>query len=223
MARRTLAAVIGALGAVSLLLAGCSGSGVNAETLDPPASTVTTSPLTPGPAATSTSSAGPSVEPSVGTSRATVGSSGAGASPTAAASTEGTDRAAVQAQWIKSWDVYLEIARTPAAERKALVKTVAVDPARANMLKDAGKFDAQGLETYGELGHRISWPQPIAGRDYAVIDDCQDASRSGSVMTATGDKVTVGVARDHYQGRLVKGEDGVWRVEQVFYLKDEPC
>jgi hypothetical protein len=117
----------------------------------------------------------------------------------------------------------MEIARTPAAEREALVATVAVDPARANMLKDAQKFDAQGLETYGELGHRISWPQTVAGRDYAVIDDCQDASQSGSLKTATGQKVTAGVARDHYQGRLVKSKDGVWRVEQVFYLKDEPC
>ena len=43
------------------------------------------------------------------------------------------------------------------------------------------------------------------------------------MRTATGDKVTVGVARDHYQGSLVKGDDGVWRVQQIFYLKDEPC
>lgn len=91
------------------------------------------------------------------------------------------------------------------------------------MLKDAGKFDSQGVETYGELGHRISWPQPVAGRTFAVIDDCQDRSHSGSMKTATGVKLTVGIARDHYQGRLVKGNDGVWRVEQVFYLKDEPC
>ncbi len=137
--------------------------------------------------------------------------------------TEATDRAAVEAQWIRSWDVYTGIARIPKAQRETLVDTVAVGPARANMLKDAGRFDSQGLETYGELGHRISWPQPIAGRDYAVIDDCQDASDAGSKRVGTGDKVTVGVARDHYQGRLVKGDDGRWRVEQVFYLKDGPC
>ena len=140
-----------------------------------------------------------------------------------ASAAEAAARAAVESQWIKSWDVYMEIARTPAVARKALVETVAIDPARANMLKDAGKFDSQGVETYGELGHRVSWPQPIAGRAYAVVDDCQDRSHSGSQKTGTGVKVTVGVARDHYQGRLVKGEDAVWRVEQVFYLKDEPC
>jgi len=91
------------------------------------------------------------------------------------------------------------------------------------MLSDAAKFVTQGLETYGSLGHRISWPQPINGGTTALIDDCQDRSQSGAIKTATGDKVTVGVARDHYQGSLVKGDDGVWRVEQVYYLNDEPC
>ena len=136
---------------------------------------------------------------------------------------ESADRAAVESQWVKSWDVYLEIARTPASDREALAATVAVDPTKTNMLSDAAKFDTQGLETYGSLGHRISWPQPINGGTTALIDDCQDRSQSGAIKTATGDKISVGVARDHYQGSLVKGDDGVWRVEQVYYLKDEPC
>ena len=64
---------------------------------------------------------------------------------------ESADRAAVESQWVKSWDVYLEIARTPAADREALVAAVAVDPTKTNMLSDAAKFDSQGLETYGSL------------------------------------------------------------------------
>ena len=91
------------------------------------------------------------------------------------------------------------------------------------MLEAGTQFDAQGLQTYGTLGHRISWPQPINGAPTALIDDCQDRSQSGYFKTATGDKLTVGVPRDHYQGSLVKGDDGVWRVTQAFYLKDEPC
>ncbi|MGS0688858.1 hypothetical protein ACVBEQ_27535 [Nakamurella sp. GG22] len=213
MRRRIPAALIGALAGACVLLAGCSGSGVNAETLDPPATT------TSAPLAASSSAPVSAVPPgSAVASPSNVASASGGV-----ADVEAADRAAIESQWIESWDVYMEIARTPKAEREALVTTIAVDPARANMLKDAAKFDSQGLETYGELGHRISWPQPVGGRTFAVIDDCQDRSHSGSRKTATGDKVTVGVARDHYQGRLVKGEDGVWRVEQVFYLKEEPC
>ena len=112
---------------------------------------------------------------------------------------------------------------TPAADREALAATVAVDPIKAKMLEAGTQFDAQGLQTYGTLGHRISWPQPINGAPTAVLDDCQDASQTGSMKTATGDKATVGVPRDHYQGSLVRGDDGIWRVAQVFYLKDEPC
>ena len=210
--RKRATAAIGLL-VVGAVLGGCTGtSGVNTQTLDP----------------ISTSTASPSTEASPSQVSASQSPSRAGPSVTSGTESglpvdESADRAAVESQWVKSWDVYLEIARTPAADREALVATVAVDPTKTNMLSDAAKFDAQGLETYGSLGHRISWPQSINGATTAVIDDCQDASQSGSMKTATGDKVTVGVARDHYQGNLVKGDDGVWRVEQVFYLKDEPC
>jgi hypothetical protein len=156
--------------------------------------------------------------------------SSAVASPSPTAGTDSTlpsgeavDRAAVESQWIKSWDVLLAIGRTPAADREALAASVAVDPIKAKMLEAGTQFDSQGLQTYGTLGHRISWPQSINGAPTAVIDDCQDRSQAGSMKTATGDKVTVGVPRDHYQGNLVKGDDGVWRVAEVYYLKDEPC
>jgi hypothetical protein len=210
-------AVIGLL-VVGAVLVGCTGtSGVNTQTLDP----ISTSTASSSTVASSTEAS---------PSQITVSQSATSAQPSVTSGTdsglsaqESADRAAVESQWVKSWDVYLAIAGTPAVDREALVATVAVDPTKANMLSDAAKFDSQGLQTYGSLGHRISWPQPINGGSTAVIDDCQDASQSGSMKTATGDKVTVGVARDHYQGSLVKGDDGVWRVQQIFYLKDEPC
>ena len=203
---------------VGAILAGCTGtSGVNTQTLDP-ISTSTASSST----ALSSTEASPS-QISASQSPSPAAQSVTSGTDSGLSVEESADRAAVESQWVKSWDVYLEIARTPAADREALIATVAVDPTKANMLSDAAKFDSQGLETYGSLGHRISWPQPINGGATALIDDCQDRSQSGAIKTSTGDKVTVGVARDHYQGSLVKGDDGVWRVEQVFYLKDEPC
>ena len=219
MLRRRSAAMTAALAMVGVLLASCtSGSGVITETLDPKTSVATVS----------SAAAAPPSESSAPDSSAL--QSSAVASPSPADGTDGglpageaADRAAVESQWIKSWDVYLAIAVTPPADREALAATVTVDPTKANMLTDAAEFDAQGLQTYGTLGHRISWPQSINGAPTAVIDDCQDRSQAGSMKTATGDKVTVGVPRDHYQGNLVKGDDGVWRVAEVYYLKDEPC
>ena len=136
---------------------------------------------------------------------------------------EAADRAAVEAQWVRSWDVLLAIGTTPAGDREALAATVAVDPTKANIVGAGTALDNQGLQTYGTLGHRISWPQDINGKTTALIDDCQDRSGAGAYKTSTGDKITVGVPRDHYQGSLVKGDDGVWRVAEVYYLKDEPC
>ena len=219
MFRRRSAAMTAALAMVGVLLASCtSGSGVITETLDPTTSVATVS---------SAATASPS-QNSASDSSALQSSAVASPSPDAGTDSglpagEAADRAAVESQWIKSWDVYLAIAVTPPADREALAATVTVDPTKANMLTDAAEFDAQGLQTYGTLGHRISWPQDINGKTTALIDDCQDRSQAGAFKTSTGDKISVGVPRDHYQGNLVKGDDGVWRVADVYYLKDEPC
>ena len=85
------------------------------------------------------------------------------------------------------------------------------------------RSNSKGWDTYGEFKSRISWPQPVNGKTTAVIADCQDASQAGSLETSTGKKTTVGVERNPLQGTFVRGQDGVWRVDQVYYLKDEPC
>ena len=214
--RRRLPASIVALVSACAVLAGCStDSGVNAQTLEStgPATSVS---LTAGSLPASASSPVPvSFDP---------------ASTTAAAATDGgvsaqetADRAAVEAQWIKSWDVYAALAHTSGDQRAALAGTVAVDPALTNMLTDAQTLTGKGWDTYGQIAHRISWPQSVDGKPSAVIADCQDSSQSGSYETSTGYKRTVGVPRDHMQGILLRSDDGVWRVQQVFYLKDEPC
>ena len=61
------------------------------------------------------------------------------------------------------------------------------------------KFDSQGLQTYGELGHRISWPQPIAGATTALIADCQDdascRANSSRRQEAAGSNLVAAKAR----------------------------
>lgn len=98
-----------------------------------------------------------------------------------------------------------------------------VDPALTGAIKDAETIAGKGLDTYGEVGHRVTWPKPIDGADTALVDDCMDTSKSGAYETSTGNKTSVGVARLHMQGSLVKGPDGIWRVQQTYFLKDEPC
>jgi hypothetical protein len=215
---RAVAAI--ALFAATALVTGCSGSsGVNTEDLTSATGSTTISATLPS----STASASPSTAPPSTASASTE------ASPSDAPGTDGlspqesADRAAIEAQWNRFWQVYLELPHTPEGDRQAMAAEVAVDPGLTNLLTDAKTVEQKGWDSYGQIIHRISWPQPVDGKTTAVIADCQDTSQAGSLETSTGNKMTVGVERNPLQGNLVRGEDGVWRVQQAYYLKDEPC
>ena len=206
--------------AVLTFAAGCSGaSGVNTE--DPTTMTASTA------ASTATSSVVSTSSPATAsrtTKTLTVASS---TSQTTGAEVlsprEAADRTAIARQWAKFWQVYLVLPHTPEKDRHAMAAAVAVEPGLTNLLTDAKTVAEKGWDSYGQITHRISWPQPVNGKATAVIADCQDTSQAGSVETSTGNKMTVGVERNSLQGALVRGEDGVWRVQKAFYLKDEPC
>jgi len=136
---------------------------------------------------------------------------------------ESADRAAIAAQWDKLWQTYAALPHTPVEDRQALAAQVAVDPALTSLLTDANTLNTKGWDTYGQFTSRLSWPQPVDGKETAAIADCQDASQAGSYEIITGNKMTVGIPRNPLQASYQRGQDGVWRVEQVFYLKDEPC
>lgn len=219
MRERTMAAIT--LLAAGALLAGCTGtSGVNTQDL----TTATTS-------STISASSSPTVDPpsSAQTPSTAITPVTTDTAPSVSAGTgglsaqEAADRAAIEAQWDEFWQVYLALPHTPAEERQALAAAVAVDPGLTSLLTDANTVEQKGWDSYGQITHRITWPQAVNGQATAVIADCQDTSQAGSLETSTGNKMTVGVERNPLQGTFVRGQDGVWRVDQVFYLKDEPC
>lgn len=219
---RSVAAV--ATAAAMCLLAGCQHGGQpNLETVDTETEeqvTTTASALNPTNGASST------------TSPSTINLEPTAASPNPAPPSTGdddlsaqerSDRAAIEAQWIKSWDIYLELPGTPQDQRQALAAIAMVDPALSGALKDASAVNDKGWDTYGDIEHRISWPKAVNGGDTALVDDCMDTSNSGSFETSTGNKTTAGTARLHVQGNLIRSADGNWLVAQNYFLKDEPC
>ena len=215
---RTIAAIT--LLAAGAILAGCTGtSGVDTQDLTTPTGSSTIS-------ESSSSTVDPSSSAQILTSTSTPPTE---AETSVSAGTEGlsaqeaADRAAIEAQWNKLWQIYAALPHTAESDRPALAAEVAVDPALSNLLTDANTLNSKGWDTYGQFTSRITWPQPVDGKATAVIADCQDASQAGSLETSTGNKTTVGVARNPLQGTFVRGQDGVWRVDRVFYLKDEPC
>lgn len=112
---------------------------------------------------------------------------------------------------------------TPAAQWPAAVAAVAVDPTRAQMLDEAALFAKSGLRFYGQVANHPYWQTPIGGRNVAVMGDCRDSSHYGTLYVKSGNKRTVGVAHDNTRVTLVRGSDGVWRVQKIEYLLDVKC
>jgi len=133
------------------------------------------------------------------------------------------DRAAGEAQWVRFWEVYNAIVRTPAAERTVRLDAVSVDPIRADVLEAARTFESQGLDYYGSVIQHPYWISPIDGQSIAVMRDCQDQSGYGSLYVESGEKRSVGVARNSLQAGFVRGDDGIWRVQNFNHLENVPC
>src|SRR5664279_4020453 len=132
-------------------------------------------------------------------------------------------RTAAEAQYTKYWEVFAALPHTPEDQWQAMLADVAVEPLITNTQDDARVVRDKGRDTYGQVLHRFSWNEPINGADNALLTDCDDSSRAGAYETATGEKVTAGVERRHMLASMARGDDGVWRVQQTYYLKDEPC
>ena len=126
---RAVAAI--ALLAVTAFVTGCSGSsGVNTEELTSSTGFTTTS-ATP---TSSTASASPSTAPPSSSAVSTFGPSSAANGTDGVSPQESADRAAIEAQWNKMWQVYAALPHTPESDSQALAAQVAVDPALSNLL-----------------------------------------------------------------------------------------
>ena len=210
--RRGLVLTALAAGA-ALLIAGCRSEATpNLESLD---STSTAASGTTVVSAAPIADAPPPSDSAPSSATATTGDS--------ISTSEEADRAAAEAQYAKYWEVFAALPHTPEDQWQAMLAEVAVEPLITNTQDDARVVRDKGRDTYGQVLHRFSWNEPINGADTAQLTDCDDSSHAGAYETATDQKVTAGVERRHMLASMARGDDGVWRVQQTYYLKDEPC
>lgn len=208
---------VGAVGAgVILLVAGCTSGAADA----PPSSSVaspTASPsvVDPSSLAPSTSSALPSPSSRRVTS--------ADATTSNVSSREAAERAAIESQWKKFWRIYVDIVRTPSDQREQVLDSVSIDPTKSRVLKDASDLEGEGLDNYGDVILNVYQIDLLNDGDAAVLQDCQDQSGFGSLYVESGRKRTVGVPQNHMQAGLIRGDDGVWRVQTLQYVENQPC
>lgn len=139
------------------------------------------------------------------------------------AAQEAADRAAIEAQWVKFWDAYAAIVRTPDEQRDGLLAPLVTSPLKEKIIEVAREANSAGKDNYGTVVHRIFWELPVGGQSTAAIADCQDQANSGTIDLASGSKLTVGEPRVNLRGQLVRGSDGVWRVQTLVTLGSTGC
>lgn len=205
---------------VLVLTVGCTAGSASGPTSTAVVS-VTVSPSVIDPSSLHASSSEPSPTASPSTSPVAVESS---APPSSDISPqEAADRAAIEAQWVKFWDVYQGIVRTSPDQRPDLAGSVAV-PALADKLVSAAEKAQNGhKDNYGAVVHHIFWQFEVDGKSTAVIADCLDQSNAGTIDTSTGDILTTGPQRANMRGELSRGEDNLWRVVSVTSLNSIAC
>lgn len=211
------------LATLAVIVAGCTSNTADGQTESiVPASSASAPSASVADVSSSSSSSFP----------ASSGTSASSAPPTSQTATQGSldpaareagDRAAIEAQWIKFWDIYENIIRTPAQSRLAALQAVSVDPIKSRILNSANKSESEGIDYYGSVVQHPYWIESVNDKDLAVMRDCQDQSQYGSINVASGEKRTVGVAKDSLQVGFVRDTQGVWRVRNIQFLENVPC
>ncbi len=198
----------------------------------PRSSTTSTSPVASGARATTVPPSGSAASRTP--PKTAPPSTRAAATPTRAAATptlntrglsaaEISDRRAIESAWVRYWDTYVSINQVAPAKRLGLLTEVSVDPIRSKILSSAVLYDQKGYSTYGKVAHRPYWGPSVDGKTLAIMGDCLDTSKYGSLVTATKRKRTVGVPRANVRGIFARDADGHWRVSQIQLLPDQAC
>lgn len=134
--------------------------------------------------------------------------------PQADARFSGEQREVVEA-YEQFWSVSRALPQRPSDRWRPEVERVAAGSMAETILHNLGRQREQGITLYGAVHPRIS--DIRLEEDSAVVTDCQDSSGSGQADAASGERRTVGVARNAVSGSLQRGSDGAWRVTRIDY------
>lgn len=139
-----------------------------------------------------------------------------------AAAKEKVDRAAAETVWRQFLTVVQTVEALPAADTDAATSAVAVDPVLSRIRSVNAQFRSEHKAGYGRAVSYITWPEPIDGKDTAILKDCTDGSQAGVLDTVTGNKLTVGTVNTPFQGTLRRTAQG-WRVASSDLLQGATC
>jgi hypothetical protein len=128
-----------------------------------------------------------------------------------------SDAVAVEAAYRGFWPLLATFdRRIPQREWRAALGQAMADPQVSQAIAVALQQQRTGIVAYGvprPRAPRVTLRPPGA----ATVADCADFSHYGQADARTGQRRTVGVARNPLSVSLVRGADGRWRVTRVTY------
>ncbi len=126
------------------------------------------------------------------------------------------DRTTLVGAYRRFWAVASTVDSQPEPGWRALLAAVTAEPLLSRLVSGLEAQAASGSRQYGAV---VTHPTVVhVDADRASIVDCQDASRSGLLDTATGLPSTVGSPRTPVAATLLRDPNGVWRVSDARYL-----
>jgi hypothetical protein len=131
------------------------------------------------------------------------------------------EQAAILSQYRLFWSSLTRVSRMPAEARRGALEKFTIDPELKSLLTGMLRTDTKGQVFYGADVPRASQASVSPDGMTAVVNDCQDSTRSGVANRTTGQHLTVGVARNHVVVTMKKSA-GVWKVAFVSHTKT-PC
>lgn len=131
------------------------------------------------------------------------------------------EQQAILGQYRKFWASLTAVSRMAPAQRREALTPFTTDPELKSLLAGMVATDARGQDFYGADVPRARAASLSPDGTRAVVNDCQDSSHSGNADSHTGQKLTVGVARNHVVVTLIQ-KAGIWKVYFVSHTKT-PC
>lgn len=121
----------------------------------------------------------------------------------------------IEHAYVEFWTVSNKVVHDDPAVWSAELAAVAVEPQLTRMLNNLDTLRSRNVAVYGETREHVT-KVDVDGAA-AIVTECQDASGSGQADARTGEKKTVGIARNPVTAHMQRGGDGKWRVSEIAY------
>ncbi|WP_157494825.1 hypothetical protein [Kutzneria sp. 744] len=121
----------------------------------------------------------------------------------------------IEHAYVDFWTISNKFVHDDPAAWSSELAAVAVEPQLTRMLNNLDILRSQNVAVYGETREYVT-KVDVDGAA-ATVTECQDASGSGQADARTGEKKTIGIARNPVTSHMQRGGDGKWRVSEIAY------